>query len=94
MFTLVKVFIMTKNGMITALFVYLIIHIFQLIFLIETMFFSYNKSAETVFLFVFSAKRTDLRLYVPKSTSTFLCHIYPVKYHAPESIYYTTDKIP
>ena len=40
------------------MFVSLIICLFQLVFLAETVFFSHNKSAGTVFLLVFSAKRT------------------------------------
>ena len=35
----------------------LIIHLFQLVFSIETVFFSRNKSAVTVFRLIFSAKR-------------------------------------
>ena len=41
-----------------ALFAFLIIHLFQLVFSVGTVFFSYNKSAGTVFQLVFSAKRT------------------------------------
>jgi len=43
-----------------ALFASLIIRTFQLIFSAETVFFSHNKSAGTVFRLVFSAKRTGL----------------------------------
>jgi len=42
-----------------ALFAYLIIRLFQLVFSVGTVFFSHNKLAGTVFRFVFSAKRTD-----------------------------------
>ena len=38
-----------KGKEIRALFVFLIIHIFQLVFSVGTIFFSHNKSAETVF---------------------------------------------
>ena len=41
-----------------ALFIYLIICLFQLVFLAETMFFSYNKLVGKVFRLIFSAKRT------------------------------------
>ena len=41
-----------------ALFACLIIRIFQLVFSAGTVFFSHNKSAETMFRFVLSAKRT------------------------------------
>ena len=40
-----------------VLFAYLIIHLFRLVFSVGTVFFSHNKSAETVFRLVFSAKR-------------------------------------
>ena len=42
-----------------VLFASLIIRLFQLVFSAGTMFFSPNKSTETVFWLVFSAKRTD-----------------------------------
>ena len=41
-----------------ALFASLIIRLFQFVFSTETVFFSHNKSAETVFRLVFSAKQT------------------------------------
>ena len=41
-----------------ALFAYLIIRLFQLVFSARTVFFSHNKSTETVFRLIFSAKRT------------------------------------
>ena len=50
-----------------ALFASLIIRLFQLIFLAGTVFFSHNKSAETVFWLVFSAKQT-----VPLSVMSFI----------------------
>ena len=40
-----------------AMFASLIIRLFQLVFLAGIVFFSHNKSAGTVFRFVFSAKR-------------------------------------
>ena len=43
---------------ILALFVSLLIRLFQLVFLAGTVFFSHNKSAGTMFRLVFSAKRT------------------------------------
>ena len=42
-----------------ALFASLIIRLFQLVFSVGTVFFSHNKSAETVFWLIFSAKRTE-----------------------------------
>ena len=47
------------RSLILATFVRLIIHIFWLVFLVGTVFFSYNKSAGTIFRLVFSAKRTE-----------------------------------
>jgi len=44
---------------IMAMFACLIIRTFKLVFSVGTMFFSHDKSAETVFRLVFSAKRTD-----------------------------------
>jgi len=41
-----------------ALFAFLIIRLFQLVFSAETVFFSHNKSVGAVFRLVFSAKRT------------------------------------
>ena len=42
----------------SALFAYLIIRLFQLVFLVGTIFFSHNKSTGTIFRLVFSAKLT------------------------------------
>ena len=48
-----------------AMFACLIIRTFQLVFSAGTVFFSHNKSIETVFRLVFSAKRTGpLSLYL------------------------------
>jgi len=47
-----------RSVSIKALFASLIIRLFQLIFSTGTVFFSHNKSAETAFWLVFSAKRT------------------------------------
>ena len=59
-----------------VLFVSQIIRIFQLAFSIGTVFFSHNKSAETLFRLIFSAKRTDLCYLRPfKSSNLFICVI-------------------
>ena len=42
-----------------ALFAYLIIRLFQLVFSVRTVFFSPNKFAGTIFQLIFSAKRTE-----------------------------------
>jgi len=42
-----------------ALFAYLIIRLFQFVFLAGTVFFSHNKSVGTAFRLIFSAKRTE-----------------------------------
>ena len=49
---------LTNSNAPLALFVSLIMRPFQLVFSAETVFFSYNKLAGTVFRLIFSAKRT------------------------------------